>query len=195
MDIQRIQKIYSRHANVKSLVRQLSKASNGQIMINGLQGSSAPLVFASLTEYGPEILSRPYLFVLNDEEDSGYFYHDLVQFLGDAQVLFFPSSYKRAIRYGQKDAANEILRTEVLSRLSSGVLPLFVVTHPQALAEKVVTREVLKNKTLTIGVGEQVDIMFVQETLLDYGFRMVDYVYEPGQFAVRGGIVDVYSYS
>lgn len=195
MDIQRIQKIYSRHANVKSLVRQLSKASNGQIMINGLQGSSAPLVFASLTEYGPEILSRPYLFVLNDEEDSGYFYHDLVQFLGDAQVLFFPSSYKRAIRYGQKDAANEILRTEVLSRLSSGVLPLFVVTHPQALAEKVVTKEVLKNKTLTIGVGEQVDIMFVQETLLDYGFRMVDYVYEPGQFAVRGGIVDVYSYS
>lgn len=195
MNLQQIQKIYSRHAGVKALARELGKPSFGQLTVSGLQGSAAPLVFASLAELKPEILSRPYLFVLDDEEDAGYFYHDLVQFLGDGHVLFFPSSYKRAIRFGQKDPANEILRTEVLSRLSAGALPLFIVTHPQALAEKVVTKEVLEKQTLSIGVGESVDIMFVQETLLDYGFRMVDYVYEPGQFSIRGSIVDVYSYS
>lgn len=195
MHIQEIQNIYSRHPGVKRLAALLQKDSADPILVEGLHASAAPVLFAALVQKAPQVLHRPFLFVLNDEEYAGYFYHDLVQFLGDAQVLFFPSSYKRAIRYGQKDAANEILRTEVLSKLALGSFPLFVVTYPQALAEMVVTRSELEKKTLNISVGDMLDIVFVQETLLEYGFRMVDYVYEPGQFAVRGSIVDVYSYS
>ena len=140
-------------------------------------------------------MSAPFLFVLNDEEEAGYFYHDLVQILGDEDVLFFPSSFRRAIKFGQRNAGQEILRTEVLSRLSSGRSPLFVVSHPEAIAELVVTQSELQEKTLSLAVGEQVDIMFMQETLLSFGFQRADYVYEPGQFAIRGSIVDVYSYS
>ena len=140
-------------------------------------------------------MSAPFLFVLNDEEEAGYFYHDLVQILGDEDVLFFPSSFRRAIKFGQRNAGQEILRTEVLSRLSSGRSPLFVVSHPEAIAELVVTQSELQEKTLSLAVGEQVDIMFLQETLLSFGFQRTDYVYEPGQFAIRGSIVDVYSYS
>ena len=123
----------------------------------------------------------------------GYFYHDLTQVNGDEHILFFPSSYRRAVKYGQKDAANEILRTEVLSRLQKGD-PLCVVTYPEALAEKVVSQKVLMDKTLKLGVGEHVDTEFITEVLSGYGFEHVDYVYEPGQYAVRGSIIDVFSF-
>ena len=197
MEIQKLQRIYARHPGVKALAAALQSPDKGRgaIQLAGLQGSCAPLVFASLVEKAPQVLNMPYLFVLDDEEEAGYFYHDLTQMLGEEQVLFFPSSYKRAIRFGQRNAGQEILRTEVLSRLSSGTLPLFVVTHPQALCELVVTRQELSQQTLTLGVGERVDSMFVQETLLAFGFHRTDYVYEPGQFAVRGSIIDVYSFS
>ena len=197
MEIQKLQRIYARHPGVKALAAALQSPDKGRgaIQLAGLQGSCAPLVFASLVEKAPQVLNVPYLFVLDDEEEAGYFYHDLTQMLGEEQVLFFPSSYKRAIRFGQRNAGQEILRTEVLSRLSSGTLPLFVVTHPQALCELVVTRQELSQQTLTLGVGERVDSMFVQETLLAFGFHRTDYVYEPGQFAVRGSIIDVYSFS
>ena len=197
MEIQKLQRIYARHPGVKALAAALQSPDKGRgaIQLAGLQGSCAPLVFASLVEKAPQVLNVPYLFVLDDEEEAGYFYHDLTQMLGEEQVLFFPSSYKRAIRFGQRNAGQEILRTEVLSRLSSGTLPLFVVSHPQALCELVVTRQELSQQTLTLGVGERVDSMFVQETLLAFGFHRTDYVYEPGQFAVRGSIIDVYSFS
>ena len=174
MEIQKLQRIYARHPGVKALAEALQSPDKGRgaIQLAGLQGSSASLVFASLVEKAPQVLNVPYLFVLDDEEEAGYFYHDLTQMLGEEQVLFFPSSYKRAIRFGQRNAGQEILRTEVLSRLSSGTLPLFVVTHPQALCELVVTRQELSQQTLTLGVGERVDSMFVQETLLAFGFRI-----------------------
>jgi len=115
--------------------------------------------------------------------------------LGGERILFFPSSFRRAIKYGQKDAANEILRTEVLSRLQKGEKGLCVVTYPDALAEKVVSRKELSDKTLKLGVGERVDSTFVTDVLHSYGFEYVDYVYEPGQYAVRGSIIDVFSFS
>ena len=195
MEIQKLLSLFARHPGVKALAKVLQKDSGTAIQLAGLQGSSAALVFASLAEKAPEVLNVPYLFVLDDEEEAGYFYHDLTRFLGDEQVLFFPSSYKRAIKFGQRSAGQEILRTEVLSRLSSGSLPLFVVTHPQALSELVVTKQKLSEQTLSLSVGERVDIMFIQETLLSFGFNKTDYVYEPGQFAVRGSIIDVYSFS
>ena len=195
MEIQKLQGIFARHPGVKALAAALQKDSAQNIRLSGLQGSSAPLVFASLVERAPQALNVPYVFVLDDEEEAGYFYHDLTRLLGDQQVLFFPSSYKRAIKFGQRNAGQEILRTEVLSKLSASSLPLFIVTYPQALSELVVTKQNLSEQTLTLGVGERVDIMFVQETLLSFGFHKTDYVYEPGQFAVRGSIIDVYSFS
>lgn len=135
------------------------------------------------------------LCVLNDEEEAGYFYHDCSQILGEQNVFFFPSGFRRNIRYGQKDPANEILRTEVLSCLNNTKTPLLIVSYPDAIAEKVVSAEALETKTLNISKDEKVDIFFVAEVLDSYGFERVDYVYEPGQYAVRGSIVDVFSFS
>ncbi|EXZ82233.1 transcription-repair coupling factor [Bacteroides fragilis str. B1 (UDC16-1)] len=128
-------------------------------------------------------------------EEAGYFYHDLTQVLGTERILFFPSSFRRSVKYGQKDAANEILRTEVLSRLQKGEEGLCIVTYPDALAEKVVSRQELSENTLKLHVGERVDTGFITDVLHSYGFEYVDYVYEPGQYAVRGSIIDVFSFS
>ena len=195
MEIQKLQSLFARHRGVKALAAALQDCSNKTIQLSGLQGSCTPLLFAALVEKAPQVLGCPFLFVLDDEEEAGYFYHDLTRFLGEDGVLFFPSSYKRAIKFGQRNAGQEILRTEVLSKVLSNSLPLFIVTHPQALCELVVTKQELSEQTLSLSVGERVDIMFVQETLLSFGFHKTDYVYEPGQFAVRGSIIDVYSYS
>jgi transcription-repair coupling factor (superfamily II helicase) len=134
------------------------------------------------------------LFIMQDAEEAGYFYHDLCQVMGDKQVLFFPSSYKRAIKYGQKDPASEILRTEVLSQATHHDL-LYIVTYPEALAEMVVTRKQLDARRLTLEQDQTISVDVICKTLREFGFREVDYVYEPGQFALRGSILDVYSYS
>ncbi|MDE5740601.1 MAG: transcription-repair coupling factor [Bacteroidaceae bacterium] len=144
------------------------------------------------------------LVVMNDADDAGYMYHDLTQMMGEEskegaeelgpQVLFFPSSYRRAIKYNQKDAGNEILRTEVLTRVAEAG-NLLVVTYPDALAERVVSKRELDESTLTVKVGDGFDISKLEKDIFELGFERVDYVYEPGQFAVRGSIVDVYSFS
>ncbi|MBQ1973922.1 MAG: transcription-repair coupling factor [Paraprevotella sp.] len=195
MDIQELQHLYSEHKQVKALGKVLQDDKVQTLHLSGMCASSAPLVFASLACAAPQALNRPYLFVLDDVEEAGYFYHDLTQVLGDKNVLFFPSSFRRALKFGQRDAANEILRTEALSRITGGDLPLFLVSYPDALAEKVVSQKQLSEHTLQITVGEEVDISFVESTLFEYGFQRVDYVYEPGQYAVRGSLIDVYSYS
>ena len=139
-------------------------------------------------------LKRSVLFVLDDADEAGYFYHDLTQMLGQESVFFLPSSYRRAVKYGQRDAANEILRTEVLARLSAGN-PIFIVSYPDALAELVVSKQHLDEKILKLSVGQQIPQVDVVHQLRDFKLQEVDYVYEPGQFAVRGSIIDVYSYS
>ena len=139
-------------------------------------------------------LKRSVLFVLDDADEAGYFYHDLTQMLGQESVFFFPSSYRRAVKYGQRDAANEILRTEVLARLSAGN-PIFIVSYPDALAELVVSKQHLDEEILKLSVGQQIPQVDVVHQLRDFKLQEVDYVYEPGQFAVRGSIIDVYSYS
>ena len=137
------------------------------------------------------------LVVMNDLDDAGYVYHDLTQMMGEEQVLFFPSSYKRAIKYNQKDAGNEILRTEVLTKLSTlnSQLSTVIVTYPDALAERVVSKKELNENTLAVKVGDEFDISDLEKRIFELGFERTDYVYEPGQFAIRGSIVDVYSFS
>ncbi len=173
----------------------LSDNTARRIYLEGLQTSACALAFASLKVSQPKAMKVPYLFVMDDQEDAGYLYHDLVQLLGDEDVLFFPSSFRRAVKYGQKDPANEILRTEVLSRIASGRLPLFIVSFPDALAELVVSHEELSDQTLVLRRGETADLEVTEQVLFEYGFERVDYVYEPGQFAVRGSILDVFSFS
>ena len=190
MEIKEIVHIYERSQQAKALLQLLDRKTQKAVFLSGLVCSSAPLFFAAVKER----LARPVLFVLDDADEAGYFYHDLVQILGQEQAFFFPSSYRRAVKYGQKDAANEILRTEVLARLSSEQ-PLFIVTYPDALAELVVSKQNLDERIIKLSVGEQVSQVEISHQLRDFGFVETDYVYEPGQFAVRGSILDIYSYS
>ena len=136
------------------------------------------------------------LFVLQDAEEAGYFYHDLTQMMGTDNVLFFPSSYRRAVKYAQRDAASEILRTEVLSRINVSATykshstlhtphsSTYIVTYPEALAELVVSKQELDDRTLRLEKNQTIDVADICKTLLEFGFREVDYVYEPGQFAL-----------
>ena len=194
MKIEELLKIYAKSSQVGALADTLRKKSVKTVFLEGLMCSSAPMVFGSLVSKGK--LSTT-LFVMQDADDAGYFYHDLTQLLGEERVLFFPSSYRRAIKYGQRDSANEILRTEVLSKLSAngGQSPLLIVTYPEALAELVVSQKQLGDQTLVLRQGETIQVDDVTSFLRELGFQEVDYVYEPGQFALRGSILDVYSYT
>ena len=190
MTLQDIAKLYGRSPQANALVDLLKKKSVHSLFLQGLVCSSASMFFGSMKAR----LKRSVLFVLDDADEAGYFYHDLTQMLGQESVFFFPSSYRRAVKYGQRDAANEILRTEVLARLSAGN-PIFIVSYPDALAELVVSKQHLDEKILKLSVGQQIPQVDVVHQLRDFKLLEVDYVYEPGQFAVRGSIIDVYSYS
>ena len=192
MNIQELERLYVQLPQVSALAKLLGKSSEKKIFLEGLLGSSAPMLFASLARKCQSQL----LFVLQDAEEAGYFYHDLTQLMGTDQVLFFPSSYRRAVKYAQRDAANEILRTEVLAKLSAAAnSPLYIITYPEALSELVVSKKNLDERTLVLEKDQTIAVSDIEKTLRDFGFREVDYVYEPGQYAVRGSILDVYSYS
>ena len=193
MTIQELAQLYAKAPEVDALRQSIADDSVRSIFLEGLVASSAPMLFASVSLASQQGLKG--VFVLPDEEEAGYFYNDLKQVLGEERVMFFPSSFRRAIKYAQRDAANEILRTEILTRLSADATPFSIVTYPTALAEQVVSRQQLSEHTLVLRQGQTVVVDEVTDTLRDYGFREVDYVYEPGQFALRGSILDVYSFS
>jgi len=196
MNIQELENVYAKLPQASALAKAIGKSSAKTIFLEGLLASSAPMLFGSIASK----CAHPLIFVLQDAEEAGYFYHDLTQLLGDKNVLFFPSSYRRAVKYAQRDAASEILRTEVLARLSDSSLltlnsSLYVVSYPEALAELVVSKKNFDERTLVLEKDQSVDVSGVMKTLREFGFREVDYVYEPGQFALRGSILDVYSFS
>lgn len=159
----------------KAFQKQLSNTKIKRVQVGGLKGSSTAMLFAGIIKDGV------WLFVLDDQDEAGYFYNDLLQLLGDAKVLFYPSSYRRAIKYNQKDAANEILRTEVLTRLQNAdnCNGLFVVTYPDAISEKVVSEKILTDNTIQISVGDSVDLNDLEKRLFELGMQHTDYVYEP----------------
>ena len=189
------------HPQVRALSEILSERKNVLTHLVGLQASAVPVAFAALSKQ-QKPLNRPLLFILNDEEEAGYFYHDLTQLLDDEHVLFYPSTYRRAVKYAQRDAANEILRTEVLNRLSAlqtggaaTEAPLYIVTFPAALSERVAPPQNMVERTVNITKDGSYDLTELTKRLLEIGFTRKDYVYEPGEFAVRGSILDVYSYA
>ena len=209
MEIREISNIYSALPQCGAFLKAVNDESVKHLFLKGMVASSAPVFFAaaaSRTENDKKGAQKPLtaVFILQDNDEAGYFYHDLTQILGTDNVLFFPSSYRRAVKYGQRDAANEILRTETLSRLSAAHTDrkgkdnpgfLYVVTCPEALSELVVSKQNLDERTISIGVGDIVNLTDLGRKMRNLGFEEVDYVYEPGQFAMRGSIVDVYSYS
>ena len=190
MNLLEADKIFATDARVASLVKTIDDKSVRRIALKGLYGSSAALLFASLPKR-----KVPYLIVADDFDSAGYIYHDLCQTVGEDKVGIFPSGYRRDIKYGQVDAPSQILRTETLDSFHKKDHPVWVVTSPEALAEKVPGGDTLAENTLTLTAGKNADMDEVKRRLRDLGFKETDYVYEPGQFAVRGSILDVYSYS
>ncbi len=161
-----------------------------RISLYGLAGSSAPMLMSALPSRG-----RPMLVIGDSLDDAGYLYHDLSRVLGESAVLMFPSGYKRSIKYGQVDPPSQIMRTEVLNHWFDDPSLRYVVTYPEALAKHVATRDTIEAHTLQLAVGSTVDLAETEKWLRENGFQEVDYVYDPGHFAVRGSILDIYGYS
>ncbi|MDV6167623.1 transcription-repair coupling factor [Flavobacterium sp. DG1-102-2] len=181
---------YSHSAKVKQIAAALQQREN-KIHIKGLLGSSLSFVTDPLFREA----ELPFLLILKDKEEAAYYLNDLEQLIGDQDVLFYPGSYRRPYQIEETDNANILLRAEVLNRINSRKKPALIVSYPDALFEKVVTRKELEKNTLKVAVGDQISIDFINEVLFEYEFRRVDFVTEPGEFSVRGGIVDVFSFS
>jgi len=187
--------LYSQHPQIIALNDWVN--SNGKnVEISGLNGSAFSLMISSLYNKSLETSSKQhYILIMEDADEAAYTYHDIKNCIGEDDVFFFPSSYKKAIKLSQLDASNEILRTGVLNRLTNHKLPSIVVTYPEALFQKVVSAYGIQTFIIKLRKGESISIDFLSELLLEYGFSRVDFVYEPGQFSVRGGIVDIFSFS
>lgn len=181
---------YQQSDTVKQIVKELQQEQN-HFQISNLVGSSLSFVISETFKKA----EKPYLLIFNDKEEAAYYLNDLEQLLGDKNVLFYPGSYRRPYQIEETDNANVLLRSEVLNRINSRRKPAIIVTYPTALFEKVVTKKELDKNTLKITVGENISPDFVNEVLFEYQFNRVDFVTEPGDFSVRGGIIDVFSFS
>jgi transcription-repair coupling factor (superfamily II helicase) len=166
-------------------------AARQKSQMTGLVGSSISFIIRSLFKKS----ELPFLLVLNDKEEAAYYLNDLEQMIGDQDVLFYPASFRRPYQTEETDNANVLLRAEVLNRINSRKKPAIIVSYPEALFEKVVTRKELDKNTLKVALGDQISIDFINEVLFEYEFKRVDFITEPGEFSVRGGIVDVFSFS
>ncbi|MCF0202790.1 MAG: transcription-repair coupling factor [Bacteroidaceae bacterium] len=190
--------LYAQSPAARRLHKLITDSNARRVAVDGIAVPSALALLWACRQQCPTTL-----FIMDDADEAGYFYHDLTQMLGNKRVLFFPSSYKRKVRYGQKDAANEILRTEVMAKLSS-IDPenhagqdsqCIVVSYAEAISELVVSNEKLTENTIVLHTDDTVKVSELSQSLRKLGFMEVDYVYEPGQFAIRGSIVDIFSYS
>ena len=180
---------FTKNSTYQSLLKHLQTKENAEV--TGLAGASLSIVIANLFN----TVHRPLLVLLPDKEESAYILNDLETLVGEQQVLFFPDSYRRPYQIEDTDNANVLLRAEVLNQLSHSTKPLLIVSYPEALFEKVITRKQLEKNTLKIQKGDSLTIDFLNEVLFSYHFNRTDFVTEPGEFSVRGGIVDVFSFS
>jgi transcription-repair coupling factor (superfamily II helicase) len=195
LELQNIFREYKNHKHFGVLEEYIAGNSKFRCSLKGLVGSSAPMLFSALLEQNRNI----HLCIFEDKDAAAYFYTDVKNMLNDENILFFPSSYKRSVQYKQPDNGNIILRTNVLNKVNeyNTTTPerLIIISHPEAITEKVASKENIDDNTLHIHLGEKVSIDFIHEVLIEYGFDLVDFVYEPGQFALRGGLVDVFSFT
>ncbi|NNK40350.1 MAG: transcription-repair coupling factor, partial [Winogradskyella sp.] len=181
---------YAKALQTQNLQNTIAQTQH-RTQLKGLVGSSLSLVIAEVFKTA----DKPFLLIFDDKEEAAYYLNDLEQLIGQKDVLFYPGSYRRPYQIEETNNANVLLRAEVLNRINSRKRPVVIVTYPDALFEKVVTKRELEKNTLKLSVGEELSIDFVNEVLFEYKFKRVDFVTEPGDFAVRGGIVDVFSFS
>ncbi|MEO8793842.1 MAG: transcription-repair coupling factor [Daejeonella sp.] len=191
MDIRNIINLYKSDPRVADLAKQINAGKNPRIHLKGLVGSSDAVVAIALYF----LQHQSMVFVLPEREEAAYFLSDLENLL-QKEVLLFPSSYRKSFEFTLVDSGNVLQRAEVLNELNhSSEFGKLIVTYPEALAEKVIDREALEKNTLEISTGNKLNIDFINEFLIEYDFERVDFVYEPGQFSIRGGIVDIFSFS
>jgi len=183
--------LYHNHPLLPALTESAGAENIKTIRIEGLTASAKAMVVASVCRN----TQTTNLVVVPEKEDAAYFYNDLVSLLGEDSVFFFPSTYKRSVQYEQTEPANIVLRTEVLNFLASGKRKGIIVTYPESAMEKVISRKNLKKNTFNINKGDKLSLEFLEEMLHEYNFTRTDFVYEPGQYAIRGSIADVFSYS
>ena len=189
-----IQQLFSQSPQTRKLqdaIAQSESSAQFRIQLKGLTGSSLSFVLSDAFQNS----EKPFLLVFDDKEEAAYYLNDLEQLVGSKDVLFYPGSYRRPYQIEETDNANVLLRAEVLNRINSRKRPAIIVTYPDALFEKVVTRRELEKNTLKIKLDDTLSLDFLNEVLFEYKFKRVDFVTEPGEFSVRGGIVDVFSFS
>ncbi len=190
MTLKELSKIFAKHPARKQIDECLHEKFHFQMHLRGLAGSALPLLVSALTAK-----QKTQIFILNDKEEAAYFYNDLCNLMGENSVSFFPSSYKKSVQYEKTDTTNMILRTETLNRLNNKQHPSFLIAFPESIVEKLMNREELNANTLKIKTGEKLSLEFVEEVLIDLKFERVDFVVEPGQFSIRGSIIDIFSFS
>jgi len=183
--------IYTGHPHYEPLIKGLQGDIPVNLALEGLSGSSRSLLLAAVFKSIP----TTHFVILPEKEDAAYFYNDLLSVMGEEKVFFFPSTYKRSIQYGRTEAANIVLRTGVMNYLAEGKRKCIVVSYPEAIMEKVIGKKALRKNTLRISEGNSLSMDFVEEMLSEFNFTRADFVYEPGQYAVRGSIIDIFSYS
>ena len=191
MNIRDIINQYKSDPRIAILAETLNKGKKGRVHLKGLVGSSDSVMALALYF----LLHRHMIFVLPEREEAAYFLSDLENLL-EKEILFFPSSFRKSFEFTLVDSSNVLQRAEVLNELNhSAEYGKIIVTYPEALAEKVIDRAALEKNTLEIAIGNKLSIDFINEFLIEYDFERVDFVYEPGQFSIRGGIVDIFSFS
>ena len=191
METEPFLKYFKGHNNFVEVTKKLNAPPGEKFHLQGIIGSAKTILLANLFK----IAKKNLIVLLNDREEAAYFYDDLNN-LGLAEnILFFPSSYKRSVQYGETEQENIVQRTEVLNKVSLEEKPFIIVTFPEAVTETVISQSGLKTNTLPVSKGDKISIEFINEFLYEYGFERVDFVYEPGQFSVRGSIVDIFSFS
>ena len=190
MKLEELKQTYTQHPKIAELVEHL-KAKKNPVFVSGGTGSFQAFLAYSVWN----AIYENHLFVIDQKEAAVYFYNDLIALLGEDKVLFFPGSGKIPYYTEEIKNANVLMRAEVLNKLNKTNEHLLIVTYPEALSEKVVTKKHLEKNTLELITGSKYSIAFIDEVLLDYEFEKVDFVYEPGQFSIRGGIIDIFSFS
>jgi transcription-repair coupling factor (superfamily II helicase) len=191
MNKNEISDLYLNYTQPRQIIDYLNNETVSKGLLDELSGSSKALVMSAVHEK----MQTTHLVILPEKEDAAYFYNDLITLSGDENIFFFPSTYKRSVQYEQTEPANIVLRTEVLNHLASGKRKGIIVTYPESVMEKVISKRNLKKNTFQVAKGDKLSLEFLEEMLQEYNFERVEFVYEPGQYSLRGSIADVFSFS
>ena len=191
MDINLLNTRYSEHPALLSVQRELVTPGTAPLLLEGLSGSASSMVMAAI--YRSSVSTH--LVIMRDKEEAAYFYNDLFTICSDESIYFFPSAFKRSVVHEQSDPGNILLRSTALNFLGSGKRKCIIVSYPEALVEKVVSKKTLTGSTLSIKKGDNLSIEFIEEALQEYNFSRVEFVSEPGHYSIRGSLVDLFSFS